>query len=92
MMPPPPPVPAPRAIERITKNHTPMMSTHGRKFTSRRVQSLAVFSYSTGTAAPDRSSASFRSSRNESTEPIVKSSCAPCAGSRWNRLSTVSLR
>ncbi len=41
---PPPPAPPPRDMERMRKNQTPMMTSHGRKLTSTLVQSLARFS------------------------------------------------
>ena len=44
MMPPPAPPPAPRDIERMTKIHTPIISTHGSRLISTFVQSLALFS------------------------------------------------
>ena len=44
MMPPPAPPPAPRAIDRMRKIHTPMISTHGSRLTRMLVQSLVLFS------------------------------------------------
>ena len=41
---PPPAAPPPRDMPRIMKNHTPMMSTHGRKLTSRFIQPFSLFS------------------------------------------------
>ena len=73
MMPPPAP-PPPRAIERMRKIHTPMISTHGRTFTRMLVQLLRWVSYTTGISVPVRCSTSFKSSRKESTEPMVKMS------------------
>lgn len=43
MMPPPPPAPPPRAIERMMKNHAPMMITHGSRLISTEVQSFFSF-------------------------------------------------
>ena len=44
IMPPPPPAPAPRDMERMTKNHAPIMTTHGSRLIKMLVQSLALFS------------------------------------------------
>ena len=43
MMPPPPPAPAPRDMERMMKNHAPMMTTHGSRLMSSDVQSFFSF-------------------------------------------------
>ena len=41
---PPPPAPAPRDMERMMKNHAPMITTHGSRLIRIEVQSLALFS------------------------------------------------
>ena len=81
IMPPPPPAPAPRDMERMMKNHAPMMIIHGSRLIRIEVQvSFSGSKYSIGILYPASCATLLSSAMNGSIGPVIKNSWGGLSG------------